>query len=124
LKKSSPLFQRGVGGDFKGWSNHPAFAGHVLVAPKRFGSSEGRLNQQKNVIAGSLPDAKHRVINGRNTRCHCEQTLGLRGNLSIPRLLHFIRNDPFVALKAHVALNNRIFRSCKRFGKYKRHQKN
>jgi len=29
------------------WSNHPAFAGHVLIAPKYSGSIEGRLNQQR-----------------------------------------------------------------------------
>jgi hypothetical protein len=28
------------------WRNHPAFAGHVLIAPKYSGSIEGRLNQQ------------------------------------------------------------------------------
>ncbi len=49
----------------------------------------------RNVIASNLPGATHQVINGRNTSCHCEQTLGLRGNLTNPRLLHFVRNDLF-----------------------------
>ncbi len=29
----------------------------------------------------NLPGAVHRIINGRNKARHCEQTLGLRGNL-------------------------------------------
>lgn len=32
------------------WPNHPSFAGPVPVTPKRFGSSERRLNQQKFII--------------------------------------------------------------------------